>query len=321
MLSIKAGILVGLLSIALNGVPACDAKKSGGVQNSNQAGNAGAPVNRQPEQRDEAGASVDVKTLVQGQHSRVSNAFIAVARDAETYAALRSLIPNLPETDKDFFKSNLVVAAFLGERRTGGFNVRFRRAVDGSIRIEETTPPKGSMSVQVITTPFSVAAVPVKTEDSVAVDAGDAWRAMARPYRVTEGEFAMSGGITGRTEKFGLTGSLGVMREGNLATLLFDLQSKDGAKRRALKDAASGIVQSDGRIRITHLGAGTLVDQPADALSATGMFAENEGRLSLTFESIPGQVRDGYNGTGNLKAEAASPAPQKKQPSTEDAPQ
>jgi hypothetical protein len=251
----------------------------------------------------------------------VSNAFIAVARDADTYAALRRLIPNLPEVDKEFFNSNLVVAAFLGERRTGGYSVRFRRAGDGALRIEETRPPKDAIVTQAITTPFSVASVPVETQGSVAIDAGEAWRAMIRPYKIMEGEFTMSGGIAGRTEKFGLAGGIGVMREGSLATLLFDLQGKDGAKLRQLRDAASGVVQSDGRLAVGHLGAGSLVTQPADALNATGTFAESERTLSLTFSSIPGKVRDGFNGKGSLKAEATGPAPQKRKSSVEDAPQ
>ncbi|HEY0322367.1 MAG TPA: protease complex subunit PrcB family protein [Pyrinomonadaceae bacterium] len=322
MLSVKAVVLVLSLSFALNGVDACDGKKGGSVQNSNQPGNVSAPVNRQPDKPDAGGVKDDLKQLAQGQHSAIRNAFIAVARDAETYAALRKVVNNLPDVDKDFFKSNLVLAAFLGERRTGGYGVRFMRAGDGSVRVEETTPPKDAMSAQVITYPFSVVAVPARNQESVAVEPGNAWRAMTRPYQVKDGEFTMSGGITGRSEKFGITGNIGVMREGNLATFLFDLQSKGGAKQRALKDVATGLVQAERRIAISSLGAGSFVDPPADALRATGLFAETERGFSLTFESIPSEViADGFNGRGTLNAEATAPGPVERNRSSEDDPQ
>jgi hypothetical protein len=321
MFSLKALILAGVLAFALNGAGACDAKRSGGAQNSNRSTNAGAPVNRQPDKRDEGTQNAEFKTLVQGQHSPVSNPFIAVARDVQTYAALRNRIPNLPDADKDFFNSNLVIAVFLGERPTGGYGASFARDGNGPIRIDETRPSKEAIVTQAITTPFLVVAVPVQTQDSVSIEAGESWRAMVRPYKVVEGEFSMSGGFAGRTEKFGLAGTLGIMREGNLATLLFDLQSKGGAQPRRLRDAASGVVQPDGSLTVGHLGAGSLVTQPADALNVTGMFAEAENSLSLTFGSIPGRVADGYNGSGTLKAEASAPAPRKRKSSIEDAPQ
>jgi hypothetical protein len=321
MFSLKALIVAMALAFALNGTGACDAKKSAGAGNSNQSKPSGAPVNNQPEPPAEGAAqNADLKVLVEGQHSNVSNAFIAVARDAETYAALRGMVPKLPEVDKDFFDSNLVMAVFLGERSTGGYGVTFGRAGRGTIRIGERKPSKEALVTQAITAPFVVVSVPVETQESLSIDAGETWRAMMRPYKVAEGEFTMAGGFAGRSEKFGLAGSLGIMREGNLATLLFDLQSKAGQPRRLI-DAASGVIQSDGRLMVGHMGAGSLVAQPADALKATGTFAESEKTLSLTFASIPGRVADGYNGNGTLKAEATAPAPQKRKSSTEEAPQ
>jgi hypothetical protein len=317
MLSLKAGAMLLLLSFALNAAEACDGKKRAGAQNSNQAVNAGANVNGQPEKP--VAVKDDLKILAEGQHSPLSNAFIYVARDAETYAALRKVAGNLPELNQDFFKSNLVLAAFLGERRTGGYGVRVTRAGAETIRVEELRPPKGAMTIQVITYPFAVVAVPVSNDGAIALDTGDAWRAMTRAYKVKDGEFTMTGGIAGRSEKFGITGSLGLMREGSLATFIFELQSKGGTKARALKGAASGLVQADGTMAISNLQAGTFVDPPADLLRANAQFAKDETSLSLTFESIPGIVNDGFNGRGSLNA--AGPAPQKKKASTEEMPQ
>lgn len=315
-MSIKAGVLALLLSFVLNGAGSCDSKRSAGAQNSNQSGNADVPVYRDP---GEDSRQKDLKPLAQGQHSPVTNPFIFVARDAKAYEELGRLI-KLPDLEQDFFKSNVVVAAFLGERRTGGYTVRITRAGSGSIRVDDTSPGRGSITTQVLTYPFSVVAVPVAEHEALAIDAGAAWRAATRPYQVANGEFTMAGGITGRMEKFAVAGSLGVMHEGNLVTLFFNLQSKGDAKPRVLRDVASGSAQSDGSISVAVMSPGAFVDQPTDALRATGMFADNENRLSLTFESVPGQVRDGFNGNGSLNATASAPPPQRKRPAV-DAPQ
>lgn len=309
MLGIKLAALGLLASFALNGAGACEAKKgAGGVTQANQANQQKAPESRKPQEPVEGAPLSDLKILAQGQQSRVSNAFIVVARDSETYAALRKLVAELPELEKGFFASNAVVAAFLGERRTGGYAVSFKQSGDGGLRVEEIKPPKGSMTIQVITTPFAVAALPLKANSSLAVDAGATWRAAARPFRVRSGEFQMSGGIAGRTEKFEVVGLVGLMREGELATLLFDIKGKGSTKPRALKEVASGIVQSDGVLKVKGLGAGTFVDQPSDALRLSALISAR--RLSVTFESIPGRIADGYNGRGSLEAEsAAGPKP------------
>ncbi len=312
MLGIKVMVLWLLASFALNGAGACDAQRGAGkAPQASQTNQQKAPANQKPQS--DSAALGDLKMMAQGQQSRLSNPFIVAARDSDSYAALRKLVAELPSLDKGFFESNMVVAAFLGERRTGGYGVSFKRTGDGGLRIDETTPPKGNMTIQVITTPFAVAALPLKSNESLAIDAGAAWRAAARTFRVRGGEFQMSGGIAGRTEKYEITGIIGVMREAELVTLLFDLKGKGSAKARALKGAASGIVQADGSIAVNRLGAATFVDQPADDLRLKGMLTER--KLSLTYESIPGRIADGYNGRGSLEAEAAATRPQKEKSS------
>lgn len=308
-----------LLWFALSGTGACEAKKRDNAQNSNRPSNTAANVNSQQE----AGAAQDgLRILSRGQQSSVSNAFIFVARDAKTYGALQKIVAGLPQLEQNFFESNLVVAAFLGERRTGGYGVEFRRATDSGLRVDETKPPKGAMTTQAITYPYAVAAVPMSSsQTSLWIDAGSAWKAMRRNYVVNDGEFTMSGGIAGRSEKFGITGNVGLMREGSLVTLMLELQSKGGAKRRVLADVASGVVQSGGMISIARLGPGSFVDLPADALSAQVVLGDNERKLSLTFASVPGIVRDGFNGAGSLNATAQGPAPQKRSAPAKDAPQ
>src|SRR6266852_2348562 len=49
----------------------------------------------------------DIKVLAEGFHSKITKPFIAVMRDAETYAVLTGLDENLPKLDADFFKENV----------------------------------------------------------------------------------------------------------------------------------------------------------------------------------------------------------------------
>jgi hypothetical protein len=66
------------------------------------------------EDRLEEKASSEIRELAAGGYGPVREPFIFVARDVETYARLRELNDKLPELGADFFKSNAVVAAFLG---------------------------------------------------------------------------------------------------------------------------------------------------------------------------------------------------------------
>src|SRR5437870_1507100 len=94
--------------------------------------------------------SQPLKVLGEGFHSSITEPFVAVVRDSETYAALRRHDANLPNIDAEFFRSNVVIAAFLGERNTGGYGVEINRETNGDIRITEKTPGKGVMVPQMI---------------------------------------------------------------------------------------------------------------------------------------------------------------------------
>ena len=317
MLSIKASVIAALLSLAVNGATAAGCGTSG-----KQAGQNNQPSNNQQSNNKSAataptpGESVNVKNevkiLTQGAHNAVSESFIVVARDAETYAQLRSLDDNLPILSADVFRETAVVAAFLGQRRTGGFGIQITRTADGALRIAEAQPPPGSMTTQVLTTPYKIVSVAVEDEQPLRLDLDQTWRAQSRPYRVSEGEFTMSGGFAGRSENFRLEGGLHVLRHANLATFVFDLKGTGGAKARELKEVATGIVQADGGVRLARFNAGSLVEPPANLLEAKGQFTNNEGDVTLTFESLPSTVADGYQGKGRLKATATGPPPPKK---------
>src|SRR5215510_6828432 len=87
----------------------------------------------------------DPKVLGEGSISPVKRQFVAIVRDAETYAALKSMATDLPALTSEFFQTNWVVAAFLGERNTAGYSVSISLDPNGQIRVLEKAPRKDAM--------------------------------------------------------------------------------------------------------------------------------------------------------------------------------
>src|SRR5262249_41228600 len=142
------------------------------------------------------------KVLTEGFHSSITHSFVAVFRDADTYAELIKLDANLPKLDDEFFKSSIAIAAFLGERNTGGFSVDIARDSNGAIRISEKKPGKGMMVPQMITSPFKIVAVKSSASSPVVLSLDEAWKQNLKEYRVKSGTFTMSGGFVAVSEKF-----------------------------------------------------------------------------------------------------------------------
>lgn len=311
--------LIALLVMMIGGAgsASCDSNKVERAQNVNRQKNENTGDKESSSRNEGKGSeNAEIKTLAEGQYGSLTNAFIAVARDAETYAALRKIVGNLPAMDAESFRSSVVVAAFLGQKRTGGYRVEIARGADGSISVSEKGPPAGSMTTQALATPFKIVSVRVQGErfqgeHSFQLVAGGAWKAMMRPYRVTLGSFGMSGGIAGIKENFQITGELQVMRQDTLATFFFDLKSADAKKQRAMTSVATGFVEAYGDITLAQVDAGTLIEMPHTPLRAKGKMAEGDNSLTLNFESLPGMVADGFSGSGSLQAEATAHAPKK----------
>jgi hypothetical protein len=243
----------------------------------------------------------ELKVLAEGSHSAITNPFVAVVRDADTYAALVKLDGNLPTLDVDFFETKVVVAAFLGERNTGGYSVEIDRDASG-IRVQEKRPGKDMMVTQVITAPFKITSVEGVSNSPVLFTLDDAWHTGMTPFRVTIGKFTTVGGIAGAREEFDLGGTIGVLRAANLATFHFRLTAPATTKRRALTEYATGIVGSDNSIRINRMSADSLINPPSPGLKADGTFSDGGKKLQLNLISRPSMIADGYSGRGSIEA-------------------
>jgi PrcB C-terminal len=322
MTGIKTSIVVALLSLAANGAGAAGCgtgarqqqppAQQAGTSNNTQAKPSGTPSTGQ------GNVNGELKILGQGAHNIVGEAFVAVARDAGTYQELRRLDDNLPILSADAFNHTAVVAAFLGQRRTGGYGVEITQSADGAVRILESRPPQGALTTQVLTTPYKVVSVPLENERALKLDLDTEWRIGMRPYHLTSGEFTMSGGFAGRSEQMRLEGGFNTMREANLATFIFDVKGTGGTKTRELKEVATGIVRAGGEISLARFNAGSLVEPPANLLKAQGRFTAQENELTFEFESLPSNVADGYQGRGRLAAKALGPPPPHRAQSIED---
>lgn len=244
----------------------------------------------------------ELKTLAAGSHSSINDPFVAVIRDDQTYAKLRNLDANLPKLETDFFQANVVVAAFLGQRNTGGYSVEISREGAGGLRLVERKPGKGMMVPQMITSPFKIVALPSIGTTPIVIAFDSGWEARLQSYKVTSGSFTNSGGFTGTVEKYGVEGKVSVMREDGLATFNFMLKNVGETNEHLLVGMATGIVERSGDVTISKLGAFTFVSKPNSGLRARGGFADHDHTLSLEFSSLPPMIADGFAGAGTIEA-------------------
>jgi hypothetical protein len=284
----KAITLITLSSFAIGfgSVPACHEQQNKNDKTvvENQNNNAG-----------------ELKTLAQGSQSSITDSFVAVIRDDATYAKLRKMEPSLPKLETDFLRLNVVVAAFLGTRNTGGYSVEISRVENGKIRVVEKAPAKDAMTTQVITSPYKLVSFAMEGSTAVELSVGEIFQQRAQLYQISNGSFNLSGGFTGRSESFQLNGKLQITRLGDLVTIGFALVSSGSSRERSLRSSATGLIK-DGTITIERMTHGSLIDPPSGELQVSGKFLE-KNRLSLGLNSQLISVPESYSGGGSIEAE------------------
>ena len=239
--------------------------------------------------------------IAEGAYSGVSEPFILIARDKETFAAIKDLIDDFDYSNEIDFTKQAVVAAFSGEKTTGGYSVSVRMQ-DGKCLIEDIAPPHGAIVTEALTQPYTVVAIPAEEEDQISLDLGSVWESGIRSYAVRKGEFEFSGGFIGTTTKFKVKGQVSVMRYDRLATVIFDMHEDAAEPKRFMKDVGSGLITNEKPI-ISRIEGGNFIDRPHPPLQVSGKITDR--KLSLTF--TPGKrgyvVSDGYEGRGFIEAE------------------
>jgi hypothetical protein len=111
--------------------------------------------------------NASLRSLARGAMSGIGESSREVIRDAAalkqwwTRHAGREAGVKMPEVD---FTREMVVAVTLGTRRTGGYTIEVQRTVTEADRLKvmvrKSAPAPGSMTIQVLTAPFHVVAIP-----------------------------------------------------------------------------------------------------------------------------------------------------------------
>jgi len=249
------------------------------------------PMNNKP-------ISGELKIIAEGSYGSLEAPFIFVARSTETYAQLQKFVESLPSASEIDFTQTAVVAAFAGTKNTGGYSVTVKKAAD-KIRIDVVEPPKDAMTTDALTTPFTVALVPVEKGKSLPLEVSANWKNAMQTYRLTSGEFETSGGSAGRMKKFNAEGTIGALISGEHATLVFNLSGKGADQKLRLTETASGLLK-DRAIELTRLDAGNFASNPQSALKVSGTLGGD--KLSLSFEPLPSSVNNGIQFRGKIQA-------------------
>jgi len=302
-----SGLLMMLLSFAVVSAVECNRQqpKTANQQQSNRT----EPGSLSNQGAKEKPVTMDgeVKQLAAGAHCTVFESFVFVARDEQTYQALNGLQLKLPAQSADFFQSHAVIAAFLGQRRTGGFSIEIWPDAAGQIHIGERVP-KG-MVTMALTAPFKIVAIPVQAGAPLTLALDETWKERLRSYRVANGQLTVTGGFAGINQSSSLTGTIQIMHEQSLATCFFELKS-NGKKQTELRDVASGSVSEAKQLTLTNFDSRALTGAIQSPFKATGQFANDNQELSLNLETVPSpHISDNFSATGSLTATAITPRP------------
>ena len=242
--------------------------------------------------------TAEMKTLAEGAMSQIETPFVFVARDAKTFELLKTSVDGLPAASEIDFTKTAVVAAFAGEKNTGGYLLEIKQTGE-NFAIEILSPPSGAITAQVLTNPYKITLVPVEAEKSLNLTVSEDFKSAIKTYKIATSEFEYSGGFAGRQKKFSADGTIDVMQFGDLVTLDFNLSGKNTERKMKLTETASGIFR-DGEIELMRLDAGSFSEGPKPPNKVSGLMTEN--KLILTFEPLPTNVADGFSMSGKLEA-------------------
>jgi hypothetical protein len=108
--------------------------------------------------------SVPIRSLDKGTQTFVDVAKTVTARTPEEWAAVwKTHAPGRPLPEVDFNRE-MVVGVFLGSRNSAGYAVEIVSAENQQgalvVRYRETSPGRGAITAQIITSPYHFVAVP-----------------------------------------------------------------------------------------------------------------------------------------------------------------
>ena len=252
------------------------------------------------EDKSDGRESDQVLMMAEGGYSKVNRPFVFVARDESTYSMLDKMVGGVEFSEVDFDKY-AVVAAFSGEKETGGYSISIK-LVNGICEIKDVAPPHGAIVTDALTKPYSLAIVPIEEQKSLNISTDETWESVTNRYEIKSGEFQFEGGFIGITKRFEVGGEVKVIQFENFVTMYFSVVGTGNEQIRAMQESGSGSL--DGKLPgISRLEGGSLIDRPHPPLQAMVMISE----AALSIDFVPGKrdyvVNDGFTGKGKIKAE------------------
>ena len=242
----------------------------------------------------------NMKIIAEGSAGKVTAPFVYVARSAAGFENLRALVADLPAADEIDFNKSAVVAAFAGEKRSGGYAVKIGQT-GAAVNVAETAPPPDALTTDALTYPFQIAVVPTADNAALDVNIPADWRQSARNYKITGGSIDYAGGIAGIMKTQPVEGTIRILTAGDLISLVFDFAGKEAAnKDKKISQTVSGTF-SGGNIIIERFDVGDFSEGPKPPDSISGTL--EDGKLNLKFTPLPTNIRDGFTAEGNIQAE------------------
>ncbi len=243
----------------------------------------------------------NLKVLASGSYSEMEEPFIFVARDKESLEKLKNLpINNIEIKEEIDFEKNVVVAAFAGTMRTGGYEVEIT-GTDSKVSVNLDSPPKDAMVTQALTQPFSVVLVPLKNDESLNLEVSDYWKDKAENYSVKTGSVEFSGGIAGIRQRFDTEGSIRVYRLNKFVTMIFDIKGKDKESGRKFSDVIS-VELADDSLKVENITGGNLIERPHPPMKLDADFSADKISVMLITQNEKTSVSDGFTGKAVLEA-------------------
>ena len=171
-----------------------------------------------------------MKIIAEGNAAQVTEPFVFIARSGEDLEKLRSLVADLPPEGEVDFTQSAVVAAFAGEKRTGGYAVKIEQT-GAAVSVTEKSPPADAITTDALTYPFQVAVVSAADNAALDVKIPAAWRQTAQSFKISVGTIDYAGGIAGVMKTQPIEGTIGVLTTGDLISLIFDFAGKEAADK------------------------------------------------------------------------------------------
>jgi len=135
------------------------------------------------------------------------------------------------------------------------------------------------MLPQVITTPFSVVAVPSHNDERVRLILDKCWKDSLLSYSVTRGRFTTTGVF--KPEDFAVEGHIDVLRAGKLMTFIFHLSEtgRESGLIRGLSGSVTDIACDETHVTINRLPTWGVLNLN-NRSQAFGSFGENGRQLT-----------------------------------------